>query len=89
LNETVLEEIASKGDGNYYRGNNYEDYLDQIFKELSSLEKAEFGTKKVTDYEDRFYYFLAPAILLLILEFFISESKSKFFARLNRKLGLE
>ena len=89
LNETVLEEIASKGDGNYYRGNNYEDYLDQIFKELSSLEKAEFGTKKVTDYEDRFYYFLAPAIFLLILEFFISERKSRFFARLNRKLGLE
>lgn len=89
LNESVLKEIASKGNGKYYRGNNYEDYLDQIFKELSSFEKAEFGTKKVTDYEDRFYYFLAPAIFLLILEFFISESKSKLFSRLNRKLGLE
>jgi Ca-activated chloride channel homolog len=89
LNEPILKEIASKGNGKYYRGNNYEDYLDQIFKELSSLEKTEFGTKKVTDYEDRFYYFLAPAILLLILEFFMSESKSKLFSRLNRKLGLE
>ncbi len=89
LNEAILKEIASKGNGKYYRGNNYEDYLDQIFNELSSLEKTEFGTKKVTDYEDRFYYFLAPAILLLILEFFITESKSKLFAGLNRKLGLE
>lgn len=89
LDETVLKDIASKGNGKYYRGNNYEDYLDQIFKELSSLEKTEFGTKKVTDYEDRFYYFLAPAILLLILEYFISESKSKLFSRLNRRLGLE
>ena len=89
LNDSILKEIASKGNGKYYRGNNYEDYLDQIFKELSSLEKTEFGTKKVTDYEDRFYYFLAPAILLLILEFFISEGKSKIFSRLNRKLGLE
>lgn len=89
LNDSILKEIASKGNGKYYRGNNYEDYLDQIFKELSSLEKTEFGTKKVTDYEDRFYYFLAPAIFLLILEFFISESKSKLFSRLNRKLGLE
>jgi Ca-activated chloride channel family protein len=89
LNDDILKEIASKGKGKYYRGTNYEDYLDQIFKELSSIEKTEFGTKKVTDYEDRFYYFLAPAILLLILEFFLSESKSKLFSRLNRKLGLE
>lgn len=89
LNDSILKEIASKGNGKYYRGNNYEDYLDQIFKELSSFEKTEFGTKKVTDYEDRFYYFLVPAIFLLILDFFISETKSKLFSRLNRKLGLE
>ena len=89
LNDGILIEIASKGNGAFYQGNNYEDHLDQIFKELSSFEKSEFGTKKVTDYEDRFYYFLAPGILLLILEFFISESKSKLFARLNRRFGLE
>ncbi len=89
LNDPILKEIASKGSGKYYRGNNYEDYLNQIYNDLSSLEKTEFGTKKVTDYEDRFYYFLAPAILLLILEFFMTESKSKLFSRLNRKLGLE
>lgn len=89
LNDGILKEIASKGNGTFYQGNNYEDHLDQIFKELSLFEKSEFGTKKVTDYEDRFYYFLAPGILLLILEFFISESKSKLFARLNRRFGLE
>lgn len=89
LNDPILKEIASKGNGKYYRGNNYEDYLNQIYSDLSSLEKTEFGTKKVTDYEDRFYYFLAPAILLLILEFFMTESKSRLFSRLNRKLGLE
>ncbi|NWF88571.1 MAG: VWA domain-containing protein [Ignavibacteriaceae bacterium] len=89
LNESILIDIAKKGNGKYYRGNNYEDYLDQIFNELSSIEKTEFGTKKVTDYEDRFYYFLVPAIFLLILEFFLSESKSKWFSKLNRKFGLE
>lgn len=89
LNETILKQIASKGDGNYYRGNNYEDYLDRIYSELSELEKSEFGTKKVTDYESRYYYLLIPAIILLIIEFFISERKSPFFVRLNKKLGLE
>lgn len=89
LDETILKDIASKGNGKYYRGNNYEDYLDQIYSDLSKLKQAEFGVKKVTDYEDRFYFFLAPAILLLILELFITDKRSPFFTRLNKKLGLE
>lgn len=89
LNEGILQDIAAKGNGRYYRGNNFEDYLDKIFDELSAIEKTEFGTKKVTDYEDRFYYFLIPAIILLILEFFLPERKSKIFLKLNKKLGLE
>lgn len=89
LNEQILKEIASKGDGEYYRGNNYEDYLDKIYSNLSQLEKAEFGAKKVTDYESRYYYLLIPALILLLIELFISERKSPFFVRLNKKLGLE
>ena len=89
LNESILKEIANNGNGKYYRGNNYEDYLDKIYNDLSTLEQAEFGVKKVTDYEDRFYYFLIPAIILLIIELFITDKRSPFFTRLNKKLGIE
>lgn len=89
LDEKTLKKIAAAGNGEYFRGNNYEDYLDEIYSDLSKLKKAEFGVKKVTDYEDRFYYFLIPAILLLIIEFFISEKKSILYSKLNKKLGLE
>lgn len=89
LDDETLKQIAIAGNGKYFRGTNYEDYLDQIYTELSELEEAEFGVKKVTDYEDRFYYFLIPAIILLIVEFFISEKKSPLYARINKKLGLE
>jgi len=89
LNEESLKQIAAAGNGTYFRGNNYEDYLDRIYGDLSELKKSEFGVKKVTDYEDRFYYFLIPAILLLILELFISEKKSPFYKMINKKLGLE
>ena len=89
LNESILKNIANKGNGSYYRGNNYEDYLDKIYSDLSKLEQAEFGVKKVTDYENRFYYFLIPAILLLLIEIFITDKRSPFFTRLNRKLGIE
>jgi Ca-activated chloride channel family protein len=89
LDEAVLKQIAIDGNGKYFHGTNYEDYLDKIYTELSELEQTEFGVKKVTDYEDRFYFFLIPALILLVLEFFISEKKSPLFARINKKLGLE
>ncbi len=89
IDESTLEEIASQGGGKYFRGSNNQDELDLIYKDLSSLTKTEFGVKKVTDYEDRFYYFLAPAIILLMLEFFMTERKSPLFSKLNKKLGLE
>ncbi|MBE0539569.1 MAG: VWA domain-containing protein [Ignavibacterium sp.] len=89
LNENILKKIANYGNGKYYRGNNYEDYLDKIYSDLSKLEQAEYGVKKVTDYEDRFYYFLAPAILLLLMEIFVTDKRSPFFTRLNKKLGIE
>lgn len=89
LDEETLKQIAIEGNGKYYRGTNYEDYLDKIYTELSELEQTEFGVKKVTDYEDRFYFFLIPAIVLLVFEFFISEKKSPLYARINKKLGLE
>jgi Ca-activated chloride channel homolog len=89
LDEEVLKKLAIEGNGKYFRGTNYEDHLDKIYTELSELEQTEFGVKKVTDYEDRFYYLLIPALILLVLEFFISEKKSPLFAKINKKLGLE
>ena len=89
LDESTLKQIASAGDGKYFQAATYDDYLDRIYNDLSSLEKTEFGVRKVTDYEDRFYYFLAPAIMLLVIEFFISDRRSVLFEKLNRKLGIE
>jgi len=33
LDEESLKQIASAGNGEYFRGNNYEDYLDKIYNE--------------------------------------------------------
>ncbi len=81
LDETTLEEITSKANGQYYRGSNNEDELEMIYNDLASLEGSEFGATKITEYEDRYYYFLIPAILILVIEIFIKERKSKFFSR--------
>jgi Ca-activated chloride channel family protein len=89
LDELTLQQIANDGDGKYYRGSSSGNELDQIYNELSKIEKTEYGTTKITDYEDRFYYLLAIAILLLIIEFFISEKKSALWTKYSKKLGIE
>jgi Ca-activated chloride channel family protein len=89
LDESVLKDIASQTGGQYFRAANNRDELDMIYKDLSTLRKTEFGEKKVTDYEDRFYYFLPPAIILLLLEFFMTDRKSPLFSKLNKRFGLE
>ncbi len=88
LDESALKDIATGSGGQYLRGANDRDELDIIYNNLSKIKKTEFGERKVTDYEDRFYYFLAPAIVLLLIEFFTSERKSRLFDKMNRALGI-
>lgn len=88
LDESALKDIATGSGGQYLRGANDRDELNIIYNNLSKIKKTEFGERKVTDYEDRFYYFLAPAIVLLLIEFFTSERKSRLFDKMNRALGI-
>lgn len=89
LNEDVLKEIVSKCNGKYYRGTNTEDELEAIYNDLAKIEKSEFGSKKITEYEDRFYYFLFPAIVLLVADFFITLNKSAWMMKFENMRGKE
>jgi Ca-activated chloride channel family protein len=84
LDEITLKEIANAGDGNYYHGTNSEDELDKVYKDLSKFEQTEYGATKITQYEDRFYYLLIPAILLLLFEFFTSSTKNKLLIKFDK-----
>jgi Ca-activated chloride channel family protein len=84
LDEITLKEIADAGDGNYYHGTNSEDELDKVYKDLSKFEQSEYGATKITQYEDRFYYLLIPAILLLLFDFFTSNRKNKLLIKFDK-----
>ena len=83
LDENTLKEIADAADGKYYHGTNTEDELDKVYKDLSKFEQTEYGATRITEYEDRFYYLLLPAILLLIFEFFITSNKNKLLIKFD------
>ncbi len=83
LDETMLQQIASAGNGVFVMANNQRDGLDKVLQEIDMLDKTEFETQMFSDYEDRFQYFIGFAIFLLILEFLIFERKSKLAAKIK------
>ncbi len=83
LDVATLKKIASEAHGKYYNAQNGENELEMIYKDLSKLQKKEFGSKRITDFEDRYYYLLFPALLLLLVDFFLSRNKSEFIRKLE------
>jgi Ca-activated chloride channel family protein len=83
LNEQMLQQIASAGQGDYVRANNTQAGLSKIFEKINALEKQEIETRMFTDYEDQFQYFLGLGLLLLFLEFLIFERKTRWASRIR------
>ncbi|MEK6566450.1 MAG: VWA domain-containing protein, partial [Bacteroidota bacterium] len=84
LDETMLQQIAVAAGGVYRRATSAGNEIDDIFKELASLEKTEFGVKQVTGFESRYQYPLAVAILLLMIEVLLSERRGRLMVRLKK-----
>jgi tetratricopeptide (TPR) repeat protein len=84
LDETALQQIANGTGGAYLRATSGGNEIDDVYNDLSGLEKTEMGSLEVTGYEDQFHYPLAAAIFILILEHLLSERKGKFMIRLIR-----
>jgi len=83
LNEQMLQDIASAGNGAYARANNASVGLDNILKSINKIQKKELETKQFTEYEHRFQIFLALALLFLVAELLITERKSNWVDKLD------
>ena len=83
LNETMLQQIAASGQGTYVRANNSKTGLNALMDELEGMQREEFDSKMFTSYEDRFQYFFAVALVLLLLEALIPTRKLKLFENIS------
>jgi len=78
LDEATLRAIASAGEGMYIRAGSSGTGLDVIMDEIDKMEKAEFEEMVYTEFEERFQYMAAIALLLLIIDFLILERKNRW-----------
>jgi Ca-activated chloride channel family protein len=72
LDENTLKEIAQLTDGEYFRATDSEELM-KIYDTIDELEKSSIETKSFVSYTDKFSFFIAPALALLLLQFLLSE----------------
>jgi len=77
VDEKELEKIADLTGGIYVRSVAGDMDLDMIYKDkiLGSMERKTLSSGKKRVWENRFQWFLFPALILLLIEFFLSTTK--------------
>lgn len=83
LNEEMLEQIAAISEGGYLKATKQDIGLDEVIRTINDLEKGELSTVKFEEYNELFQYLIALAMLLLMMEFYLLERRSKVLGRFN------
>ncbi len=77
LNEEVLSDIAKAAEGSYFNLSEGDKIIGALRERIDKIEKRELEQRSFSEYESYFQYFIALAILLLLIEFLIPYRKSK------------
>lgn len=83
LNEDILKQIALTSGGSYVRANNSSLGLEELVSQLKALETTAFDTVTFDEYNELYQYFLAVAILLLLLEFSMLERRNRVISKMK------
>lgn len=76
LNEEELKKIAEKGKGAYQRFTTTDELVNKLDAELGSMDQRTVTEDSLVNYENYFPYFLLLALVLLVVELFVSERKA-------------
>lgn len=83
MNQEMLRDIASEGNGKYIDGVKTNETLDIIEELLLKAEKSEFESTQFSDYKDQFQWFLGIGLLFLLIDVFLLDKKTKWIENLN------
>lgn len=76
LNEAMCRELAAAGNGAYFYVDNTNAAEKALKQELDKLAKSDVETTVYTDFDEQFQIVAWMALILLLLELFISEGKN-------------
>ncbi|MGV3460831.1 MAG: VWA domain-containing protein [Flavobacterium sp.] len=79
----ALQALAQVTGGGYISGQSTKAVTDYVKNTIKSSEKTGFESRRVSEYDSQYQWFLAVAFLLLIIDFFLLEKKTAWINRLN------
>jgi tetratricopeptide (TPR) repeat protein len=88
LNEAILAAVAEKGNGQYQLYTNAETVAANISNQLATLDKRTINDESITQFKSWFQYLLVVALLLLLIELFISENKKMRIPKMKAMVTL-
>jgi len=83
LDESTLREIAKQSGGDYVLGNNSKQVTSYFQKIVDTIEKTQFESQEVAEYDSKFQWFLGLAFFLITLDVFFLEKKTTWLRKLN------
>lgn len=83
LNEKMCRDVAQAGSGMYIHVDNTSDAQDQLNAQLTKLQKGDTDSVIYSEYDEQFQAFALLALLLLIAEVCLLESKNPLFRNIK------
>jgi Ca-activated chloride channel family protein len=84
LDEKLLKEIAKTAGGKYFSDTGSGKEVEEICKQILTMEKRDLQSNLYSNFEERFQYPLIAGFILLVIEFLVSERarpKKKWIGR--------
>jgi len=75
LNEPTLQELATVSNGIYLKLDDVDDATNKILAQLDTIEQKSLQDVASLNYKTYFQWFVAAALILLVVEFFVSEKR--------------
>jgi Ca-activated chloride channel family protein len=82
FNRSMLENLAAIGDGHFFHLGGQSDIVEDINKEIQSIEQKEYEELDFTAYNNYFYYFLMVVLILITIDFFIPSNGFHFYKKI-------
>lgn len=83
LNEDMCKQIAMAGGGMYINLDNTNSARDRLDGELGKLQKGDISSQVYSEYDEQFQAFVVLALIILIIEICVFETKGRLFDKLN------
>lgn len=75
LDVAQLQRIAAETGGKFKQATKEQMELDDVFAEVAGLERRDLMSRKYAQYEDRYVWFVALALVLLAVEFVVTDRR--------------